>query len=173
MFRTLSLTLCLVAVAACSRQDADSELMSPYPPDYSWGERCADSAEFFVCRSVTNSASIMRIYYKGMLKDSATEIYLKVNGHDARFPLDRTQDGDPEVKLANGSYSCRTRYDQDGFDGYDCLTPTDAMRHVLFYAQSQGGSPNALDIELAATDGAGNWDSRFGANYRYRLERPY
>ena len=47
----------------------------------------------------------------------------------------------------------------------------DAERALFFYARDNFGGANNWDLEVAFVSDDGQWDSKFGANYRFTFAR--
>lgn len=160
--------------SACSTGNQASDLASNYPPNYSWSRRCVADETFELCQEVqSGTRSNLFVFYKGLLKDNGNlSVYVNLNGRDGTFPLDQRLQAQypgpfmPATKLTDGALDCHM---SPVNSQYICTWASDEMKEIFFYARNQWRF-NAWDVQVAVVDGQGNWDSRFGENYRYRFE---
>lgn len=168
----LALALAAAALAACGRNpDAGSQLASNYPPNYMWGSQCVEDATFKLCRTSSNSHAALRIEYRGQLQGHpGLAYYVKLNGRDGVYA---PEPGYDYLALTNGYTRCD--YIQGSGSSWDCKDAPQAMKDLFFWARDEHGNLNDWDLEVAVVDGDGRWDSRFGANYHFRIDRatPY
>lgn len=158
-----------MATQSCSREDSTSNLNSNYPPDYAWERSCHESAEFRVCqRTNGGDRAELAIEYKGMLVGTGKmSAYVKLNGRSGVFLMD-IRGAKPRLLLANGPLDCHM---SQSSNSWNCRLPEQNMLDMFYYATFNYNRFNAWDVEIAIVNEHGQWDSRFGANYKFRFEQ--
>lgn len=155
--------LSLTAVGCDHPEGSVAQLQSPYPSNYPVYSDARSDGPVTVNRSLQSDGGVgLNIYYTGDLQDNAgLGVYVKANyldgARDGLFPLDYATSSEARFSLSSGCLR--------GALGGCAESGTDAMKHLLYWA-TYDYNLNALDLEVSFVDGAGNWDSRYGANYR-------
>lgn len=135
-------------------------------PDEILKEECQDDGpvEVVALNRFRGSPGLL-VHYAGSLSAQGGTIstYVRLNGRDGHFPM---------THLEGGWYVALNRPREAGLEtvppyGYRYVQPPAAEQDLFFYARDQGRA-NAWDVEVAFCSAEGHWDSRYGANYRFR-----
>ncbi len=149
-------------------------LASNYPSDYEvktdlpMGGNYSDVS---IYRSIqATGAMALEIYYKGKMAQRApVSVFVRVKY------LDGNREGLLQMSpkaISGGGIVQHLRLTNGclvGEMGGCKVTAPPIMKHLLFWGSALGMKLNALDIEFAFVDAAGNWDSLNGRNYQYRF----
>lgn len=164
----LLIALCLAALLpACGSTEPDSsEVESGYPSNYPIFSDVRAAEKVAVTRSLQSDGGIgLWIEYGGHLRGSSgLKVYVKVNyldgSRDLLVPLDSDTGSAARFRLSS---RCLV-----GEYGGCARQAPDSMKHLLYWAVGTRRL-NALDMELAFTNDQGEWDSKYGANYRVQF----
>ena len=160
-------SLVLVAVFSSSI----GALATQYPADYEVRSEEQTQGSVAVMRSLQLNYDLAALdnAYKGpLLGRPGLQAWVQVNYNDGPhrgiFAFNPPQAGGfAELRITGG---CLASAPDDA-----CAVPgTKLMNYLLLFAQ-QGDTLNALDVEIAITDGQGNWDSNNGNNYRFKFDQ--
>jgi hypothetical protein len=163
---------------------------SDYPPGYSVERSCKSQGPVEICAVNQHYGQYPRltVRYTGPLQNQSGDLkaWVQLNGRSGLFAFNAATDtlhlNEPE------SYRCFVGPLPDWYQGpygsciyapagaqvgsliWEVKPIEKAEADLFFYARNQFGTANAWDIELALVDGAGNWDSLYSDNYRFRFE---
>lgn len=179
----------LIALSAA----AGTAQASWYPPDYVVESECKQDAGVKVCMFNHRVATkpYLRIEYTGQLQPAfwgRLSVYVRINGRDATFPL--TNANYTDYVQINHYRNIRLCYHNT------TMTPTTPQFEFCPNASPEGpmvldyykemppqteldlvgnpydeGNRNGWNVELAFVSQDGQWDSRYGSNYRFRFNR--
>lgn len=161
----------LLLLASCGQpKTTESTVKSGYPGDYSMGYSCQKNGPVEVCRAIQTGGLLAVLdirYSNGVLDAKKVSAFVRVKYLDGNregvFPTLFYQQPFAQVRVTGG---CMV-----GVMGGCARSGTAEMRDLLQWAQTYGGTLNALDLEVAFVDDRGNWDSRFGANYAFHFDQ--
>jgi hypothetical protein len=138
---------------------------SNYPGDMAIKKSCQENGPVKVCRAIQYPGfAVLDIAYSGTLTlDKDLSAYVKVN----------YQDGSKDILVPMHSNRARiTGGCLVGIAGGCQVYGTEAMRDVLVWAQQPNDMIlNALDLEIAITNGQGIWDSNLSENYHFHFSQ--
>lgn len=175
--------------AACAAFSMIAEA-SNYPPGYAVERSCQTKGPVEVCAVNQHYGQYPRlnIYYKGVLTENNSSgklnAWIQMNGRRGFYPF-----SDNTLLISEPvAYFCWVGGVPEGHEGpyAGCLYPTHTEPagsivwelnpipqdelDLFFYARNQYGIGNAWDVELAFVNEAGQWDSNWSQNYRFRFE---
>lgn len=126
-------------------------------------DTCTVDGPIEVCRTqdLRGDLGLTIRYRGGLLGSEDLKAWVRLNGREGRFALEPVLEGYPRrlvsAQVFLAGEGCERR------SWWVCAPD------LFFYAQNENGDPNAWDVEIAVSNSAGEWDSRFGANYRFRF----
>lgn len=161
----------VIAVSCGKANDEGSSPKSGYPTDYSINSQCQTNGPVTVCRAlqVGPRLAVLDITYAGGILDPMkVSAFVKANYRDgARQGIfQRLNVGPFDIARIRVTGGCVV-----GQLGGCAQSGTAEMRNLLLWAQQWDGTLNALDLEIALVDAAGNWDSLFGTNYKFHFDQ--
>lgn len=170
----------IVALALCSllfKTAVAADVPSPLEPLES---RCVENSVVRVCQQKSRGASAMlTIDYHGSLsRFDPVSVWINLNGRWNTYRMKQNQ-RHATLFLTNGDIDCVPCSATPAPDIMTCPTPwlsdrwicTEAQREVRdLFSRAVDENSNLVpwNIELAFVSG-NDWDSLYGANYRFRL----
>jgi len=148
---------------------APSAFASMYPPDYASSPTCQNQGPIRVCvqYGFYRQTNLM-VRYEGFL-NFPYRVYVRVNGRDTIRYLDRDEFGSTVLKLKQPYVKCEANRNTGATGQFDCIEADQETKDLFYYAINDRGMRNALDVEVAFTNVAGEWDSNYGQNYKFHF----
>ncbi|HMU40652.1 MAG TPA: hypothetical protein PKE31_16710 [Pseudomonadota bacterium] len=166
-----------------------------YPPSYVIEQSCKSDGPVEVC-ALNQHYGMPQIVvrYTGPLQATQwgrISAWVKLNGRDGNFRMqnasyqESVKLGDPqeeyicsiadslhpEWKPSPPGRLCPLPAQPGGGTTWYSVPAPDAERALFFYARDNFGGANNWDLEVAFVSDDGQWDSKFGANYRFTFAR--
>lgn len=143
-------------------------------------QTCQSSGPVRLCRAQSNGASAMLTvdYFGALSQFDPVSVWVRLNGRTNTYKMRKVGDH-ATVFLTNGDIGCAPCSIEPEPDVLTCPSPslvdewicTEAspeIKNLFFWSVGNNGFLNTWDIEVAFVSGS-DWDSRYGANYRFRL----